>query len=79
MKLTILQEMEQERIAREAEEQEKNVRMAKIKDQFTNPEDQWEKDKADIQNLAAAEKAKEEVVAAHSTPAPTKRANAALA
>ncbi len=52
--------MEQERIAREAEEKERAERMKKIKEQFTDPNSQWEKDKTDIQNIAAQEKAKEQ-------------------
>ena len=34
--------------------------MKKIKDQFADPNPQWEKDKTDIQNEAMAEKAKAE-------------------
>jgi len=52
--------MEQERIAHENEEQERVERMKKIKDQFADPNSQWEKDKTDIQNEAMKEKAKEE-------------------
>ena len=51
--------MEQERQARETEEKERSERMKKIKDQFADPNSQWEKDKTDIQNEAMAEKAKE--------------------
>jgi mannan polymerase II complex ANP1 subunit len=51
--------MEQERIARENEEKERAERMKKIKEQFTDPNSQWEKDKSDIQNIAMLEKAKE--------------------
>lgn len=54
-----MEEMEQERLANEAAELEKSQRMAKIKDQFGNTESQWEKDKADMQNLAMQEKEKE--------------------
>jgi len=52
--------MEQERQARENEEKERNERMKKIKDQFADPNGQWEKDKTDIQNEAMKEKAKAE-------------------
>jgi len=52
--------MEQERIARDQEEKERVERMKKIKDQFADPNGQWEKDKTDIQNEAMKEKAKEE-------------------
>lgn len=51
--------MEQERKAREAEEKERAERMKKIKDQFADPNGQWEKDKSDIQNEAMEEKAKD--------------------
>ena len=52
--------MEQERIARENEEKERAERMKKIKEQFTDPNSQWEKDKSDIQNIAISEEAKEQ-------------------
>jgi len=57
------QEMEQERLAREAEEKEKAERMKKIKEQFIDPNNQWEKDKTDIQNMAMLEKAKDQQIA----------------
>lgn len=56
-----MQEMEQERLARESEEKERAERMKKIKEQFTDPNSQWEKDKTDIQNMAMQEKTKEQV------------------
>ena len=52
--------MEEERIARENEEKERAERMKKIKEQFTDPNSQWEKDKSDIQNIEMLEKAKEQ-------------------
>jgi mannan polymerase II complex ANP1 subunit len=52
--------MEQERQARENEEKERAERMKKIKEQFTDPRNQWEKDKTDIQNIAIQEKGKEQ-------------------
>lgn len=52
--------MEQERLAREKEEKEKAERAKKIKEQFNDPNSQWEKDKTDIQNMAILEKAKEQ-------------------
>lgn len=61
--LTKWQEMEQERIAHENEERERTERMERIKEQFDDPESQWEKDKSDIQNIAMQEKAKEQVAA----------------
>jgi len=54
-----MEEMEKERIAHEEEEKERSERMKKIKDQFADPNSQWEKDKTDIQNEAMREKAKE--------------------
>ena len=58
--LTLKQEMEQERKAREKEEQDKADRMKKIKDQFADANSQWEKDKTDIQNEALREKKEKE-------------------
>jgi mannan polymerase II complex ANP1 subunit len=55
-----MEEMEQERIAREAEEEERQERMKKIKDQFADPNGQWEKDKMDIQSEAMREKKAQE-------------------
>jgi mannan polymerase II complex ANP1 subunit len=52
--------MEEERKAREKEEQDKADRMKKIKDQFADPNSQWEKDKTDIQNEALREKKEKE-------------------
>lgn len=63
--------MEQERIARENEEKERAERMKKIKEQFTDPNSQWEKDKTDIQNLAMQEKAKEQLATGEDSKAPT--------
>jgi mannan polymerase II complex ANP1 subunit len=65
-----MQEMEQERLARESEEKERAERMKKIKEQFTDPNSQWEKDKSDIQNMAMQEKAKEQVAAGEDDKAP---------
>jgi mannan polymerase II complex ANP1 subunit len=52
--------MEEERKAREKEEQDKADRMKKIKDQFADPNSQWEKDKTDIQNEALRERKEKE-------------------
>lgn len=52
--------MEKERKAREAEEKDRQERMKKIKDQFTDPNSQWEKDKNEIQQDVLDEKNKEE-------------------
>lgn len=56
----VMQEMEQERLIRENEEKEKAERAKKIKEQFDDPNSQWEKDKTDIQSMAMLEKAKEQ-------------------
>ena len=52
--------MENERKAREQEEKDRVERMKKIKDQFADPNGQWEKDKTDIQNEAMKEKKEQE-------------------
>lgn len=44
--------MEQERLAKEAEEKQKAEREKKIKDAFDDTNTQWQKDKSEIQNLA---------------------------
>lgn len=67
--LICVKEMEQERLAHEKEEKERAERMKKIKDQFADPNSQWEKDKTDIQNEAMKEKAKEEKAAAEAVKA----------
>jgi mannan polymerase II complex ANP1 subunit len=54
--LNIQQEMEQERQARENEEKERAERMKKIKEQFADPNSEWENDKTDIQKIAMQEK-----------------------
>jgi mannan polymerase II complex ANP1 subunit len=55
--------MEAERVAHEQEEKERAERAEKIKEQFADPNGQWEKDKADIQNEAIKAKASEEKAA----------------
>lgn len=57
-----MEEMEQERLAHEKEENEKAERMKKLKDQFADPNSQWEKDKTDIQNQAVKEKEQKEAI-----------------
>jgi mannan polymerase II complex ANP1 subunit len=64
-----MQEMEQERLARESEEREHAERMKKIKEQFTDPNKQWEKDKTDIQNMATQEETKEQDAAGEDSKA----------
>jgi mannan polymerase II complex ANP1 subunit len=63
--------MERERQARENEEKERAERMKKIKEQFSDPNSQWEMDKSDIQNIAKSEKAKEHGAHDEDDPAPT--------
>ena len=46
-----MQEMEQERLAREKEERERAERVKKIKEEFGDPNNQWEKDKKDIEGI----------------------------
>lgn len=50
--------MEKDRLEQEAAEKAKQERARQIKEQFADPNSQWDKDKADVQNLAAQEKAK---------------------
>ena len=49
--------MKAEREEKERLDKERLLRGEKIKDQFADPNSQWEKDKADIQNEAIKEKA----------------------
>ena len=48
--------MEQERKNRENEERERAERMKKIKEEFNDPESQWEKDKSDIEGITSKDK-----------------------
>jgi mannan polymerase II complex ANP1 subunit len=52
--------MEQERMARENEEKERAEKAKKIKEQFDDPNKQWEKDKTDLEKLAREALAKED-------------------
>ncbi|KAL9584356.1 MAG: hypothetical protein Q9212_002171 [Teloschistes hypoglaucus] len=56
-----MEEMENERKAREREEKERTERAKKIKEEFNDPNSQWEKDKTDIEGISK----KEEEAAAH--------------
>jgi len=67
-----MEEMEKERVAHEAEEKERADRMKKIKDQFADPNSQWEKDKTDIQNEALKEKKEKEKAEAAAAEATSK-------
>lgn len=44
--------MEQERLAKEAEERQRTEREKKIKDAFDDTNSQWAKDKSEMQNIA---------------------------
>ena len=48
--------MEQERIAREKEEEEKRKKAQKIKEEFGETDSQWKKDKKDAHDLAAQQR-----------------------
>ncbi|KAF2083552.1 glycosyltransferase family 62 protein [Saccharata proteae CBS 121410] len=50
-----MEEMEQERLANELEEKEKQDRLQRLKDDFEDPGQQWDKDKNDIKNMAKKE------------------------
>lgn len=47
-----MEEMEQERRNRENEEKERAERAKKIKEEFIDPNSQWEKDKSDIEGIS---------------------------
>lgn len=47
-----MEEMKQERENREREERERADRMKKIKEEFIDPNSQWEKDKKDIEGIS---------------------------
>jgi mannan polymerase II complex ANP1 subunit len=64
-----MQEMEEERNARAQEEREREERMKKIKEEFKDPNSQWEKDKAGI-----AEKTRQEEKEAAEKEAADKKA-----
>src|ERR1700753_2353242 len=50
-----MEDMEKERKEKEAKEKAEKERMQKIKDQFQNPQAQWEKDKSEIRDSAKRE------------------------
>ncbi|KAI1336046.1 mannan polymerase II complex ANP1 subunit [Xylariaceae sp. FL0016] len=62
-----MEEMEQERAAKEAEEEGKKAKEQKIKDQFSDKSEQWQQDKSEIQNLA------KEAQKQHNKPPPPAR------
>lgn len=47
-----MEEMEKERQEKEEKEKAERERLEKIKQQFDNPSSQWDKDKADIRDMA---------------------------
>jgi len=61
-----MEEMEMERKKKEEEEKAKADRLKKAKEQFSDPNGQWEKDKANINIEAAKEKT---LLAGEKTPA----------
>ncbi len=73
-----MQEMEQERVVRENEEKEKAEKAQKMKETFDDPNGQWEKDKAAMQNMALNDKksgGKASSQEEKSTPAPAHQAD----
>ena len=79
-----MEEMENERKKKEEEERVKADRVKKVKEQFSDPNGQWEKDKADIKNSVIEEKVSVEgkaqekpVIQDSKTPATPKPADAA--
>jgi mannan polymerase II complex ANP1 subunit len=48
--------MERERLAREKQEEEKKKNQQKIKEEYSDTRNEWEKDKQEMQNLAAQPK-----------------------
>ena len=57
-----MEEMEQERKARAKEEEERQDRLKKIKDEFTEPNSQWEKDKTELEGIAKKEEEKKKAL-----------------
>ena len=53
-----MEEMAQEQKNREKEEMERADRVKKIKDEFKEPNNQWENDKSEIQSIVLKEEAK---------------------
>lgn len=51
--------MEKERLGREKEEQEKAERAKKLKEEFGDPNNQWEQDKTEMQKLAKQDQIKD--------------------
>ncbi|KAI9787271.1 MAG: Mannan polymerase II complex anp1 subunit [Peltula sp. TS41687] len=54
-----MEEMEKDRLRREAEDKERTERISKLREEFDDSKGQWEKDKTDIQKLVLKEKAEE--------------------
>lgn len=59
-----MEEMEVERVAREAADKEKNEQEQKLKDTFEIPKHQWEQDRTDIEKYKEAAAQKEAEVEA---------------
>jgi mannan polymerase II complex ANP1 subunit len=56
-----MEEMEKEKKAKALKEKQQKETISKIMDQFDNPSEEWEKEKATLQSLAKTESAKSEV------------------
>lgn len=56
-----MEEMEQERLANEAKAKVEADKLAQVKENFDDPNAQWEKDKASIEDMAAKDKKEAEV------------------
>ena len=65
-----MEEMERERTQREKEEKERQERVKKVKDEFHEPNAQWEKDKTELQSIAKKEEetAKQKIAGEASGP-----------
>ncbi|KAF2143742.1 glycosyltransferase family 62 protein [Aplosporella prunicola CBS 121167] len=55
-----MEEMENERLLKEAEERRKEERLQKLKEDFEDPNEQWAKDKSDIRNMVKKESNEDE-------------------
>jgi mannan polymerase II complex ANP1 subunit len=64
-----MEEMEQERKAREKEEQDKTERQQKVKEQFKDTKAEWEQDGAAVHNLVQKETNEQERKGSEEGPA----------
>lgn len=56
-----MEDMERERKEKEQREREERERLVKIKEQFDSPQDQWDKDKDNIRDMAKKDTIEEEL------------------